>query len=462
MTLNREFNLNSALLEDIQPFLGCTDISIIALGTALASFAARGSVPHWVNGSSRPRHPFTGGIEPGDVISLSLQVNEGLYKSSHATVIPNAGGNRGAAYSAALGLFCDPGQKLNLFADINQQQLENMKKVAAAKKVRVETIHRPDCNLFLHCQLTLQGQQGIITAESCLQDNYTRVVFLRKDGNILFHRDGQSPRSGDPTAILDIPYLVQALDHLSADLLEKLAETVRINRHAYEYGLKNAPGLGVGARHYRMIQKGILGDDIVNWAACKTAAAEDVRMAGVNVPVMGITSSGSHGITASIPVIATAEKIVKDRQILFKSLALSFRLTQIVDGMVGRLSAPCGCVIKAGIGATAGVTYYLGGTAQQIEQAINHFIVSTAGVICDGAKPTCSLKLANSAACACQSALMALEGLSFTGESGGIVRDKLQQNIQNMIRVSKGMQPIDPVVVDILKEYRQDRKTPAD
>jgi len=449
-------NLNKSLLEDIQPFLGCTDISIVALGTALVSGAALGFIPQWVDSRSNPGQRPPREIEPEEVISVSLQMNEGLYKSSHSTAIPNARGHRGAVYSAALGLFCNPGKKLNLFSNLDQGHMVKMKKVAAEKKIKIETVHKPSHNLFLYCKLTLRGKQGIVTAESCLQNNYSRVVFLTRNGTSLFHLADNSLKSKDRGVILDIPYLLQSLQYLSEEVYQKLEETVRINTQAYEYGLKAAPGLGIGARLNAMMQKQVIGSDIANLAACKTAAAEDVRMAGENIPVMGITSSGSHGITASIPIIAAAQKVKKNRQMLLKSIALSFWVTQRIDVLIGRLSAPCGCVIKAGIGAAAGIAYYMGGTVSQVEQAINNFIISTVGVICDGAKSTCSVKLANSASNACHSALLALEGVTLSGETGGVVREKLQQNIKNMVLISRSMQNIDPVIVDILKGYEDE------
>ncbi|MFX0115529.1 MAG: L-serine ammonia-lyase, iron-sulfur-dependent, subunit alpha [Candidatus Hodarchaeota archaeon] len=450
MAENEQY-LHKVLVEEVQPLLGCTDITIIALGTALAAQAAKGVVPQWVD-SKAISLPFAE-IKPKDVISISLQINEGLYKNSHATAIPNSKGQVGISRSAALAVFCDPNKKLNLFADANDTHLKKMKQLIGNAEINIETVQKPSCNLYLRCEITIQAEAGIVTAESCLQDSYTRVVYLRRNSKPLYEQASDLIAASSVDIPLDIPILLQALQHLSPEAYTKLDETVELNTLAYEYGIEHAPGLGIGYKFSQMIKKGLIGNDAANQAAWKTAAAEDVRMGGESIPVMGIASSGSHGIAASIPIIAVAQEIRKDRQKLLQSIALSFWITQKVNSLTGFLSVPCGCVIKSGIGATAGITHYMGGSVSQIEQAINNFIVSIAGVICDGGKTTCSIKLANSASTAVQSAFLSLEGIAFSDETGGLVRENLQRNVENMILVSRSMQNVDKVIVNILKGY---------
>ncbi|MHA2364814.1 MAG: L-serine ammonia-lyase, iron-sulfur-dependent, subunit alpha [Candidatus Hodarchaeales archaeon] len=447
-------NMNNILTESIQPYLGCTDITIIALGTALAASTAKGIVPKWVDSSVESNLPKKISIiEPENILSISLKMNIGLYKNSHATAIPTANGHSGIHKSAALGIFSDPENKLNLFTDITSDDIEKMKQIVTDKKITVETVNVPACNLFLHSTITVQTDHGIIKAESCLQNSYTNVVFLRRNGLDLVNKTAKPIQIRDQLVEFDVSSFIKALDNLTPEVYEKLSETITLNTQAYQYGLKHAPGLGIGERFNRLIQKNILGKDVANLAASKTAAAEDVRMGGVDLPVMGIASSGSHGIASSIPVIAVAKEFQKDKIILLKSIALSFWITQKINGYIGYLSAPCGCVIKSGIGATAGIAYYMGGTISQIEQGINNYIISTAGVICDGGKTTCSLKLANGASTAVQSAFLALEGVNLSNDTGGIVREELQKNIENIVLISHSMQNIDEVIINILQSY---------
>ncbi|MFW9915568.1 MAG: L-serine ammonia-lyase, iron-sulfur-dependent, subunit alpha [Candidatus Thorarchaeota archaeon] len=449
---NEEY-LNRVLVDEVQPLLGCTDITIVALGTALAAQAAYGFIPHWVD-SEAERQPFTE-IDPEQVFSISIQMNEGLYKNAHATAVPNSGGHSGLVESAALALFCNPEKKLNLFAEVDEKQLENMHKIISKTEITVETIQKSACNLYLRCSVTLQGKEGegLVIGESWLEESYTRVVSLIRNGKQLYRRTREPTDISDWEIPLEIPILLQALENLTPEVYQRLEETVELNTLAYEYGLKHAPGLGIGRKFNRLIQKKLIGNDAANQAAWKTAAAEDVRMGGENVAVMGIASSGSHGIASSIPIIAVAQEIPKKRQRLLQSIALSFWITQKVNSLTGFLSVPCGCVIKSGIGATSAITYYLGGTVSQIEQAINNFIISMAGVLCDGGKTTCSIKLANSASTAVQSAFLAIEGVQFTNETGGLVRENMNQNVKNMIQVSKSMQNVDATIIEILKGY---------
>lgn len=450
MAENEQY-LNRVLVDEVQPLLGCTDITIVALGTALAAQAAHGLVPQWVESTTRAQ--LFREIDPKDVISIEITMNEGLYKNSHATAVPNSGGQQGISKSAALALLCNPEKKLNLFADVADNHRVKMEQIIANSKITVETIQKPACNLYLRVKITLIGSEGPITGEAYLQDSYTRVVELSRNGHPIYERGSNSGNLSDWDIPLDIPILLQALQHLTPEVYQRLEETVELNTLAYEYGLEHAPGLGIGRKFNQLMQKKLIGTDAANQAAWKTAAAEDVRMGGENIPVMAIASSGSHGIAASIPIIATAQEIKKNRQKLLQSIALSFWLTQKVNTLTGFLSVPCGCVLKSGIGVTAGITYYLGGTVSQIEQAISNFIINIAGVICDGGKTTCSIKLANSASTAVQSAFLALEGLKFSDETGGLVRSNLSKNISNVIKVSKSMQDVDSEIVDILKSY---------
>ena len=439
--LNRvEQKLNQVLLEDIQPYLGCTDISIIALGTALAAQAAFGFVPLWVDSSKK--QPFTN-INPEEIVSIAIEMNEGLYKSAHAAAIPNSGGSSGIKNSAALGVLCNPEAKLNLFDSVDKSEIENMKEISSHSEIDVKTVYKPACNLYLHAKITVRTNEGIITGESLLQNGYSKVASLKREGLPIFESRSESSSPPQELSEFNLPILIEALDHLSPEVHNLLEETINLNTRAYEHGLIHAPGLGVGAKFNRMMERGIMGSDAANQAASKTAAAEDVRMGGENVAVMGVASSGSHGIMSSIPIIVVAENYPKDRNKLLRSIALSFWITQKIKKRTGYLSAPCGCVISSGIGATAGITYYMDGTVQQIEQAINNFIISTAGVICDGGKTTCSIKLANAASTAVQSAFLSLEGIQISKETGGIVRENLQQNIENLVSVSKGMQDVD-------------------
>ncbi|MHA2249226.1 MAG: L-serine ammonia-lyase, iron-sulfur-dependent, subunit alpha [Candidatus Kariarchaeaceae archaeon] len=448
-------NLTKVITEKVEPYLGCTDISVIALGSALATQAAYGFVPDWIINSTIANQIRK--VDPKDIVSIDVQVNESLFKNSHATAIPNTG-HYGIHKSAALGAFSDPQEKLNLFTSISDSNISKMLATFENSKVTVKTVKKPFCNLYLHSRVTIIRGDESITGEAILENGYTNVKYLKRNGKLIFSKvvnNGGSINDNSFDIPLDIPELLSALDLLTDEAFEKLEETVKLNTEAYKFGIKHGPGLGVGKKLDGLIQLEVLGDDVANNASAKTAGAEDVRMGGASIPVMGIASSGSHGIAASIPIIAVAEKMQKEPRKLLEAIALSFWITTKINSLIGTLSAPCGCVVKSGIGASAGITYYMGGTVHQIEQAINNFIVSNSMIICDGGKTTCALKLANSSSSVVKSAFLALAGLELSDNDGGIVRENFEKNIDNMVTISKAMEPVDSAIVDILLEYQQ-------
>jgi L-cysteine desulfidase len=445
-------SINDILIEQIQPYLGCTDISIIALGTALATQSALGNIPSWlIENVSKSEGESS---IPKKIHSITLIMNESLYKTSHATAIPRTENFSGIEYAAVLGAFSNPEEKLNLFKTARQTHLTNLRKIKEKIDIKIILQSIPQCNLFLEVEIVIVDDSGTKTiGKSQLRNSYTHVTTLERNGNAIFSQEEKKSDSNEILPEFRLDALIDAVDNLPDEVLSKLKDTIELNTLAYEYGLKKAPGLGIGAKYEKLIKNGYLGNDAANLAASLTAAAEDVRMGGEDMPVMGIASSGSHGITSSIPIMAIAKFNPRDEATLLRSIALSFWITYRIKLQTGFLSAPCGCVISSGIGATAGITHYLGGNQLKIEQAMNHFIISTAGVICDGGKTTCSIKLANAASTAVQSAVLALEGVEIRNESGGIIRENFERNIGNLISISESMKEVDRTIVDILNGY---------
>jgi len=129
-------------------------------------------------------------------------------------------------------------------------------------------------------------------------------------------------------------------------------------------------------------------------------------------------------------------------------------VTAYVKAHTGRLSAVCGCSIAAGAGAAAGVTYLLGGDIHHIAGAISNLIEDLAGVICDGAKGSCALKLATAAGTAVQAALFALQGVT-VHSAEGIIGASFQKTSQNIGTLSRqGMIEADRTILKIMLEKR--------
>ncbi|MDD3647623.1 MAG: L-serine ammonia-lyase, iron-sulfur-dependent, subunit alpha, partial [Candidatus Dojkabacteria bacterium] len=214
-----------------------------------------------------------------------------------------------------------------------------------------------------------------------------------------------------------------------------------------EEGLSGRYGLKVGKALGKFYRKGAFSNGLA--AECKmyAAAACDARMGGARKAAMSTAQSGNQGISASIPIIITAKLTRYNKKRLIEALAISHMITSYIAYYSGNLSAMCGCSIKAGIGAAAGLTYYLGGSTDQIKNAIKNMSANITGMICDGAKEGCALKISASVGCAIESALLALEGIQVPSDNG-IISSNAEKTLQNIGKVSDGMIGTDRVIVE--------------
>ena len=185
-----------------------------------------------------------------------------------------------------------------------------------------------------------------------------------------------------------------------------------------------------------------------------TSAASDARMAGVSLPAMSSAGSGNHGLTATLPIWAVKDYIECDHKTVLEAVGLSHTITSYVKAHTGRLSAICGCSIAAGAGATAGITYLLGGDLHHMAGSIINLTEDLAGVICDGAKAGCSLKLATAAGTAAQAALFAIQGVRVQS-TDGIIGSSAEQTMQNVAELStQGMIEADRTILKIMLDKK--------
>ena len=228
-----------------------------------------------------------------------------------------------------------------------------------------------------------------------------------------------------------------------------------MNEEIAEYGLNQKVGIGVGYGMKKSMEEGLLGDDLMNQAMMITAAASDARMAGIKMPVMSSNGSGNHGLTAILPIVAYNRKFPQSEERLAKALAISHLITAYVKNFTGRLSAVCGCGVAASTGATAGISWLMSGDIRQIEGAIENMVANLSGMICDGAKAGCALKLASAASTAVQSAIIAKQEC-YVPPMNGIVGSKVEQSIQNLGKISdKGMSVTDKVIINVMDEMNK-------
>jgi L-cysteine desulfidase len=246
--------------------------------------------------------------------------------------------------------------------------------------------------------------------------------------------------------------LIDLLDELDGDDYNFLEEGVHYNIRLADHGLKYGSGLGIGKTFERLVRQRLIQRDMIMSSRILTAAASDARMAGVPLPAMSSAGSGNHGLTATLPIWAVKDYVDSDKKTILEAIGMSHIITAYVKAYTGRLSAVCGCSVAAGAGATAGITYLLGGDLRHIAGAITNLTVDLAGVICDGAKAGCSLKLATAAGTAVQAALFALQGVQVQS-TDGIVATSAEKTMQNVgVLSNQGMIETDRTILKIMLE----------
>ena len=228
-----------------------------------------------------------------------------------------------------------------------------------------------------------------------------------------------------------------------------ILESRTLNLTLAQEGLKGDYGLKVGKTIHAADNREVFGNDFMSYAMALTAAASDARMAGCTLPAMSNSGSGNQGITVTMPVIAYAMKYGTDDETLARALVLSHLVAIHIKGYLGKLSALCGCVI-ASTGSACGIVYLRGGGYLQVCSAIKNMIGNITGMVCDGAKVGCAMKVASGVSSAIQSAVLAMEGTCIS-EHDGIIEKDIEKTILNLGRIgSVGMQDTDSMILDIM------------
>lgn len=429
------FTVKEILKMEVAPALGCTEPVAIALAAAAAS-------------SLLPQRGFD---------RLELWVDPNIYKNGIAVSIPGTGGLSGLDMAAALGaLGGDPALSMEVLEPIDDEVVALAKKAQAEGRVKVNL--RRETGLYIKVVLTA----GEDRAEAVICDLHDNLVYLSLNGQEITDHpllSGQGKGSANQLAemelwLKDLPLsrLVEMIDDFDQEDMDFLEQSVKVNLKLAEYGMKHGSGLGIGQAQERLVRQGLIKKDMIVAAKILASAAADARMAGVKLPAMASAGSGNHGLTAVLPIWALREYLEVDDTEVLKAVGLSHLVTGYVKAHTGRLSAVCGCSIAAGAGAAAGVTYLLGGSLHYIAAAIINLTSDLAGVICDGAKASCALKLSTAAGTAVQAALFALQGVSVQ-PTDGIVGGTLEQTTKNVGLLStEGMVETDRTILKIMLE----------
>ncbi len=426
--------LKEFLRSEVKPALGCTEPGAVALAVARAC----AELP-----------------DRGNVAAVRVTVSATIYKNGMAVGIPGAGGARGNAIAAALGAICgDASRGLEVLAGTTP---EDVKKAEAWVEEKRATIY---CD---------QDRGGVYVLASvftpehkamCLiEGSHSNIVKVTADGETTFEKERPSGASsgfaddGFPTLFADVLKMADEMDGEDEDFIW---EGVEMNDRIAAEGIKPAGGGSLQSSNFGLILRNDekVGDFVPVALEIRTtaSAAAEARMSGVQLPVMSSAGSGNHGITAIIPIAVLGRRAGKSRREIAKAIAVSHLATSFVKRNLGRLSPVCGCSVAAGAGAAAGMTYLMGGTYDQICSAMSLLLSNIAGMLCDGAKESCALKVGSASSEAYCAMEWALEGQHLTVPQG-VFGASIEETVANVGRVSReGMKTVDRVMIDILDE----------
>lgn len=427
---------------EVKPALGCTEPIAVALAVAKAVEIIKENCT--CSGNWRLKADFR----------LDISVSGNILKNGMGVGIPGTG-MVGLPVAAALGAVCgDSSRGLEVLSALNEEAVERAKDLVAQKKVKISVADTPHL-LYVKATVAVEGG-GIASAEvdphayAVIEDDHDRIVETSYADKILMSSESGAAaveHSGDEytLSVREIVDFVQAVPY------EKIAFILQdreYNLALAQEGLIGDYGLQVG-KAIRENQKEVFGDDFMSYAMGLTAAASDARMAGSTLPAMSNSGSGNQGITVSVPVIAYAIKYKIDDERLARALTLSNLVAIHIKHYLGKLSALCGCVV-ASTGSACGIVYLQGGGYEPICAAIKNMAGNITGMVCDGAKVGCAMKVASGVSCAVQSAVLALRGACIPS-TDGIIEDDVEKTIRNIGTIgSAGMKTTDHMILDIM------------
>lgn len=420
--------LKEILTHEVYPALGCTEPVSCAYAAALA--AAELGVP---------------------VEQLTLRVDPSTYKNGAAVTVPHSAGAKGNLVAAALGAaLARPEDQLQLLQHVTEDVLARSQALCQGDRCRLECVSDRE---GFYVDVAVAGREH--SARCVLSGGHTHIQQIEKDGRIVRqagadHGEGNGLAYRDLLGRMGLAEVLALAGRLDADDRAYLRRGVEMNLAIAEWGFD----VGVTAYQLRRIQRdGYLADDMFFRAKLRVASAIDARMAGVAQPVMTSGGSGNQGIVAILTPYLVGREMGVPAETILQSIALAHAMNAYVKSFVGELSVVCGCALAASIASAAAIVYQQAGIdLPRINLAVSSIVGDLGGLICDGAKPGCSMKAVTGVEVAIRSALMAMQGYGLpAGE--GVVGQTAEESIRNLARVTlEGMFPVDPTVLKIIQE----------
>ena len=424
--------LISLIQQEVVPAIGCTEPMAVALCTARATELL----------GCRPE-------------KITAQLSGNILKNAMGVGIPGTG-MIGLPIAIALGALIGKSEyQLEVLKDLTPAALEEGKRFIAENRINIGV--KANCCDLLYIEITCEA--GGRSETAIIEGSHTHFTSpaLPEGEEGLAGNDTAgnteparpSPPSEGSGEVLSLRLVYDFATETPVEELRFILQTRELNMAAAREALRHNYGHNLGKTIDRPLAKGIFGDSIFSHVIAKTAAACDARMGGAMIPVMSNSGSGNQGICATNPVAVYAEENENTEEELIRALTLSHLTAIYIKQSLGRLSALCGCVV-AGIGSSVGITYLMGGDYERVCRSVKNMIANLTGMLCDGAKPSCSLKIVSGVSTAVLSAVLSMEGKCVTSAEG-IVDDCVDKTIHNLTSIgAEAMCQTDRMILDIM------------
>lgn len=410
--------------QEIVPSVGCTEPVAVALCTAKACRTLGKRV---------------------EKIEAFLSAN--VLKNALGVGIPGTG-MTGLPIAIALGgLTANPDEELELLKHVTPEEVERGKRFIDEGRIQI----RQQTGVADKLYIRIRCSAGVESAVAVITGSHNHFTYIEKNGEALLDKPvGMSSEDKEENSIpLSFRTVYEYAVESPLEELSFILEAARMNRKVSGEALLRNYGHNVAGSLKNRNGLRIFGDNLHTRMVISTAGACDVRMDGALIPVMSNSGSGNQGIAATMPILTYAESESCSDEQLIRALTMSSLLIIYIKQQLGRLSALCGCVV-ASTGSSCGITYLMGGSYEQIVFAAKNMIANITGMICDGAKPGCALKIASGVSTAALSAVMAMANEVVTPQEG-IVDEDIDRTIENLARIgNSGMQETDQLVLDIM------------
>ena len=408
---------------EVVPAIGCTEPIAVSLCVARAT-ELLGSLPE----------------------KITARLSANILKNAMGVGIP-ATGMIGLPIAIALGALVGRSEyELEVLKDADDNAVARGKQYIDEDRIAIELKKGISEKLYVE----IEAEAGEHRAVAVISGGHTNFVYLALDGEVLCdNRVATAEVESEDEVVLSLRKVYDFAMTAPLEEIEFIEESMRLNKAAAESAFAGDYGHSLGKMLRRDREIKIMGDSVFSRILSYTASACDARMGGAKVPVMSNSGSGNQGITATLPVVVYGEECGATREQMIRALVLSHLTVIYIKQSLGRLSALCGCVVAAS-GSSCGITYLMGGGYDEVAIAVKNMIANLTGMICDGAKPSCALKLASGVSTAVLSAMMAMEGRCVS-KLEGIIDEDVDRSIHNLTAIGREcMNYTDELILDIM------------